>query len=64
MDENGEKRRAPVQCTNCGTIGIVRISADETYTPIGQSTICDCDGGTLRVLDEEIDDGFPDETVR
>jgi hypothetical protein len=57
VDTRDEKRRAAAKCDRCGTIGIVRVCADGALRPLGQSTICDCNGETLRVLETDPDDG-------
>jgi hypothetical protein len=54
--KDDEKRRAAARCERCGAIGIVQIWPDGTLKPLGQSTICDCEESTLRVLETGLGD--------
>jgi hypothetical protein len=59
-NDSGYTRREATpaaKCDRCGTIGIVRVCADGALRLLGQSTICDCNGETLRVLETDPDDG-------
>jgi hypothetical protein len=54
--EHGEKRRAAAKCERCGAIGIVQVWPDGTLKPLGQSALCECEDGTLRVLETDPDE--------
>ncbi|MFC6716122.1 hypothetical protein ACFQGT_12500 [Natrialbaceae archaeon GCM10025810] len=54
MSPDSNSRKAAAKCLECGEISVVEIEPDGTIVPIGQSELCDCDGRSVRIFEDDV----------